>query len=268
MASWAGERGRLLVLPAERLDVARVQIGDREAFAALYRPYHRLVYYVAWRIVQNNAGEDRWRGKNAAGEDLESKSLMAEDTTAQTFLKALENFGRFRGDACVRNWLCAIARNEAWTIMRQGRPALPPAPWHGRLDDLRLRAAWRAPYTTDLWRERQPWKRRSVVLVTRKRRSRWSRDAQIALVDQDDDAEGHEVQTELEPAIPSPENDYIIRMDVARLPATLRAAVTLCDLDGLSRMAAAATLGVSLEALKKRLYRGRLTLRRKFATKS
>ncbi len=45
----------------------------------------------------------------------------AEDVTAQTFLAALESFGRYRNDGHFAAWLFGIARNKAADYFRQQR---------------------------------------------------------------------------------------------------------------------------------------------------
>lgn len=39
------------------------------------------------------------------------EQALSEDLTSETFLKAMDAFGRFRGDCEVRVWLCQIAKN-------------------------------------------------------------------------------------------------------------------------------------------------------------
>jgi len=57
----------------------------------------------------------------------------------------------------------------------------------------------------------------------------------------------------------------VIEQAILALPATLRAAVVLRDIEGLSTNAAAAALGISEAALKVRLHRARLALRGRLA---
>ncbi len=49
----------------------------------------------------------------------------AEDVTAQTFLAALESFGRYRHDGHFAAWLFGIARNKAADYFRQRRTQTP-----------------------------------------------------------------------------------------------------------------------------------------------
>ena len=57
------------------------------------------------------------------------------------------------------------------------------------------------------------------------------------------------------------EFEHVLDRALAQLPADLRAAVVLRDLEGLSTEAAAAVLGVHQAAFKSRLHRGRMQLR-------
>lgn len=45
----------------------------------------------------------------------------AEEITAETFLRAMESETRFRGEASVTTWLCAIARNLWLSRLREQR---------------------------------------------------------------------------------------------------------------------------------------------------
>ena len=42
-----------------------------------------------------------------------------EDVTQKTFLLAWSNIDRFRGDAALSTWLCTIARNAAYDLLRR-----------------------------------------------------------------------------------------------------------------------------------------------------
>jgi len=48
-----------------------------------------------------------------------SDRSMAEDITAETFLKALESLDSFRGEANIRVWLCQIAKNVWYSRLRK-----------------------------------------------------------------------------------------------------------------------------------------------------
>lgn len=85
--------------------VARIQAGDREAFAELYRRCFDRVYGLL-RVLLRDAHE-------------------AEDVTQQVFINALEAIDQYesRGRP-FEAWLLTIARNQAITHFRRMRPEL------------------------------------------------------------------------------------------------------------------------------------------------
>lgn len=74
--------------------------SDPDAFIELYRRYYDAVFrYCVHRLFERQA---------------------AEDTTSQVFLKAVEHFGRFKGDALrFRGWLYRIAGNVVSDHLRK-----------------------------------------------------------------------------------------------------------------------------------------------------
>ena len=46
---------------------------------------------------------------------------MAEDITQETFLKAIKNIHRFKGDCKLRVWLCHIAKNTYFTSYKKSK---------------------------------------------------------------------------------------------------------------------------------------------------
>jgi len=83
-------------------EVLAVQRGDRDAFASLLARYqNRLYRYLL-----------RWTRETATAEDL----------FQQTWLKVLENIGRFDAKRNFEAWLFAIARNVAIDHLRRYRP--------------------------------------------------------------------------------------------------------------------------------------------------
>ncbi len=56
---------------------------------------------------------------------LSGNETIAEDITAETFLKALEAIDRFRGECEIRIWLCRIARNCYYSYLRKNRTLEP-----------------------------------------------------------------------------------------------------------------------------------------------
>ncbi|MCB0007135.1 MAG: sigma-70 family RNA polymerase sigma factor [Anaerolineales bacterium] len=88
----------------EQADEALAQLArqDYAAFAALYRRYVTRVYRYCYSQTGN--GQD------------------AEDCTSQTFLAALEQIGRFRGQGSFAAWLFGIARHKVTDFYRRRRP--------------------------------------------------------------------------------------------------------------------------------------------------
>src|SRR5215475_7866521 len=79
--------------PFESTLIARLRLGEMEAFDQLVEEYQALVYALALRILNN--AED------------------ARDATQETFLKVYRHFGKFRGEASLKTWICRIAINQA-----------------------------------------------------------------------------------------------------------------------------------------------------------
>lgn len=73
--------------------ITRAQQGDPEAFGELYRMYHGVVAaFIGLRVRSN--------------------PTLAEDLTADVFMKAWAKIGTFRWTGTsIRAWLCTIARN-------------------------------------------------------------------------------------------------------------------------------------------------------------
>jgi RNA polymerase sigma-70 factor, ECF subfamily len=84
---------------SDELRIIKAAREDPKAFGELYKLYVEQVFrYLYSRI--GNVHE-------------------AEDTTAQTFLAALESFDKFRQDGHFASWLFTIARNKAMDHFRQ-----------------------------------------------------------------------------------------------------------------------------------------------------
>ncbi len=71
--------------------IARMQSGDFEAFTALVDAHKDKIYALVHRLVGNKEN--------------------AEDIIQETFLKAIDNIGQFRGESSFGTWLYAIALN-------------------------------------------------------------------------------------------------------------------------------------------------------------
>ncbi|MBO0856895.1 MAG: sigma-70 family RNA polymerase sigma factor [Chloracidobacterium sp.] len=79
--------------PVESTLIARLRVGEMEAFDQLVEEFQSLVYALTLRILNN--AED------------------ARDATQETFLKVYRHFGKFRGDASLKTWICRIGINQA-----------------------------------------------------------------------------------------------------------------------------------------------------------
>lgn len=84
--------------------LARARQGDGAAFGELYRLHGAAIYALALRISSDPA--------------------TAEDIVQDTFLKALQSLGGFRGDAPLRAWLKRMASNLAIDRLRATRPTV------------------------------------------------------------------------------------------------------------------------------------------------
>lgn len=70
----------------------------------LYRTYFDIVYRYIRSISQDGS--------------------LAEEVTQETFFKALEKIGQFRGDCDVRVWLCQIAKNTLYDHLKKQKKQL------------------------------------------------------------------------------------------------------------------------------------------------
>lgn len=90
--------------PLTELDddtLVRQALADRAAFAELYRRHMRPVYH--YLLSRTRDAED------------------AQDLTAQTFMSALENLGKYRPRGKFIAWLLTIARHKAVDHFRKNR---------------------------------------------------------------------------------------------------------------------------------------------------
>jgi len=85
--------------------------GDEEAFVEIYRRHHPRVFRFAFRMT--------------------GSPEAAEDITHASFTGLLESPGRFRGEAALGTYLCAVARNQCLKRIRRVRREVlggePPA---------------------------------------------------------------------------------------------------------------------------------------------
>jgi len=85
---------------ADNLTV-RAQSGDDEAFAAIFQLHSRFIYKFIYAML----------GEESAAEEL----------TQETFLAAYKSIRGLRGEASLRTWLCAIAKNVVYKFLRSRR---------------------------------------------------------------------------------------------------------------------------------------------------
>jgi RNA polymerase sigma-70 factor (ECF subfamily) len=85
----------------DRLLIARVQAGDASAERELYDAHVERVYRLVYRI----AGD----------------ADQAQDYTQETFIRAFDRLGEFRGDAALGTWICSIAVSVALNGLRRGK---------------------------------------------------------------------------------------------------------------------------------------------------
>ncbi|HEV2884000.1 MAG TPA: sigma-70 family RNA polymerase sigma factor [Pyrinomonadaceae bacterium] len=89
---------------AESEFIERLKEGDSEAFEDLVNQRSGEIYGLLFRLTEN--GEE------------------ARELTQETFLRAFQSIGRFRGDADLRTWIYRIAINQArnrWRWWRRRR---------------------------------------------------------------------------------------------------------------------------------------------------
>jgi len=82
--------------------VRRIQQGEKHLFDLLVTRHQRAVYWVIQAILRNHAD--------------------SEEILQESFLKALQHIGTFRGDSRFSTWLVRIAINEARMRQRKYRP--------------------------------------------------------------------------------------------------------------------------------------------------
>jgi RNA polymerase sigma-70 factor, ECF subfamily len=76
---------------SEKEQIARMQAGDFQAFSELVDAHKNKIYALVHRLVGNKEN--------------------AEDIIQETFLKAIDNIGQFRGESSFGTWIYAIALN-------------------------------------------------------------------------------------------------------------------------------------------------------------
>lgn len=81
--------------------IARAQKGDEKAFGQIFEQQNRFIYKFIFAMI----------GDQGAAEEL----------TQETFLGAYKNINSLRGEAKLRTWLCAIAKNVVYKSLRTNR---------------------------------------------------------------------------------------------------------------------------------------------------
>ena len=84
--------------------IGRIQLGERELFYDLIRPYEKRVFVIAFTILRNEAD--------------------AEDAAQEAFLKALKHLAQFRSESRFSTWLIQVAINEARQRQRKNHPEI------------------------------------------------------------------------------------------------------------------------------------------------
>src|SRR5690242_12193165 len=85
--------------------VARVRQGEGAAFALIMRRHNRRLFRTVRAMLGNDA--------------------EAEEVVQETYARAFAALGGWREEASLATWLSRIALNEALTMLRQRREAVP-----------------------------------------------------------------------------------------------------------------------------------------------
>jgi RNA polymerase sigma-70 factor (ECF subfamily) len=81
--------------------VARARAGDDAAFAVIFERHSRVVYKFIFAML--------------------GEMGTAEELTQETFLAAYKNIQSLRGEAKLQTWLCGIAKNLVYKLLRARR---------------------------------------------------------------------------------------------------------------------------------------------------
>lgn len=86
-------------------------------FERLYRAYYMQVYSYVMTIVKDAA--------------------QAEEVTQDTFVRAMQSRSAYRGEASEITWLCAIAKNAAFSILKRASRTeeLKDVPYENQFED-------------------------------------------------------------------------------------------------------------------------------------
>ena len=183
--------------------VERLKRGDAAAFEILVNERSGEIYGLLYRLTES--------------------SEEARDLTQETFLRAFQSIGHFRGESDLRTWIYRIAINQA-------------------------RNRWR------WWR-----RRRRDVTVSIDAAAENGRTSIIALLKSDTDS----TDSNPEKHTLAHERERALRRALGSLKRVYREAVVLRDIEGLAYEEIAVALDISVGTVKSRLARGRQELRRK-----
>jgi len=183
--------------------VERLKRGDAAAFEILVNERSGEIYGLLYRLTES--------------------SEEARDLTQETFLRAFQSIGHFRGESDLRTWIYRIAINQA-------------------------RNRWR------WWR-----RRRRDVTVSIDAAAENGRTSIIGLLKSDTDS----TDSNPEKHTLAHERERALRRALGSLKRVYREAVVLRDIEGLAYEEIAVALDISVGTVKSRLARGRQELRRK-----
>lgn len=109
---------------SEEAMIARASKGDLEAFNHLVLTYQDMVFHHAWAMLNDRD--------------------LAEDVVQESFIKAFQAIGRFRGGS-FRAWILRIATNTSYDLLRrsQRHPLQPLVPENDEGDEVES-PAWLA----------------------------------------------------------------------------------------------------------------------------
>jgi len=71
----------------------------------IYAQYAKIVYHYVFSLCRNET--------------------TAEDVTSETFLKAIQAIDKFKGDCSVKVWLCQIAKNTYFSLVKKSKVEVP-----------------------------------------------------------------------------------------------------------------------------------------------
>ena len=77
-------------------------------FEQVYQTYFKSVY----RYIRRLSGDEQ----------------LAEEITSETFVQVMRSIGSFRGDCDLRVWICQIAKNTYFTLLKKRKRTAPPPP--------------------------------------------------------------------------------------------------------------------------------------------